>query len=149
MPGSGEWSNGEELGQTWESRNAFSYGASKTGEKGVKRTDLLRGLLNTTDRIIQEVYNSHAHLGFIYTRITIHTYVHYIYILLHKVDCVEYGLTDIQEYYANTGAIKKAAENNRSGRKVSVSVVHIHIPLHIFKFTMVCMCSHFFVFALS
>ena len=80
MPGSGEWSNGEELGQTWESRNAFSYGASKTGEKGVKRTDLLRGLLNTTDRIIQEVYNSHAHLGFIYTRITIHTYVHYIYI---------------------------------------------------------------------
>ena len=47
--------------------------------------------------------------------------------LLHKVDCVEYGLTDIQEYYANTGAIKKAAENNRSGRKVSVSVVHIYI----------------------
>lgn len=24
-----------------------------------------------------------------------------------------YGLTDIQEYYANTGALKKAAENNR------------------------------------
>jgi hypothetical protein len=29
-----------------------------------------------------------------------------------------YGLTDIQEYYANTGALKKAAENNRGGRKV-------------------------------
>eukprot|EP01035_Chromulina_nebulosa_P027502 gene27502-36183_t len=93
MVGSGEWSSGEELGQTWENRNAFSYGSSKSEEKGVKRTDLLRGLLNTTDRVIQEV------------------------------DCVEYGLTDIQEYYANTGAIKKAAENNRSGRKVAVSVI--------------------------
>lgn len=30
-----------------------------------------------------------------------------------EIDSVEYGLTDIQEYYANTGAIKKAAENNR------------------------------------
>lgn len=36
---------------------------------------------------------------------------------------MEYGLTDIQEYYANTGALKKAAENNRDGRKVGVSVV--------------------------
>ena len=55
MVGSGEWSSGEELGQTWENRNAFSYGSSKSEEKGVKRTDLLRGLLNTTDRVIQEV----------------------------------------------------------------------------------------------
>ena len=30
----------------------------------------------------------------------------------------------LQEYYANTGALKKAAENNgREGRKVSVSVI--------------------------
>ena len=36
---------------------------------------------------------------------------------------MEYGLTDIQEYYANTGALKKAAENNREGRKVAFSVV--------------------------
>ena len=32
-----------------------------------------------------------------------------------------YGLTDIQEYYANTGALKKAAENNRGGRKMERS----------------------------
>jgi hypothetical protein len=33
-----------------------------------------------------------------------------------------YGLTDIQEYYANTGALKKAAENNSKGRKVGKTV---------------------------
>ena len=52
-----------------------------------------------------------------------------------EIDSVEYGLTDIQEYYANTGGIKKAAENNRvvessiDGKitsrnpKVSISVI--------------------------
>ncbi len=41
----------------------------------------MEGLLKTTERVVQEI------------------------------DSVEYGLTDIQEYYANTGALKKAAEN--------------------------------------
>lgn len=91
--GTGEWADGAELGRTWESRNSFSYGSSNSGERGVSRPELLKVLLNTTDRIIQEV------------------------------DSVEYGLTDIQEYYANTGAIKKAAENNRAGRRVAVTVV--------------------------
>ena len=39
---------------------------------------------------------------------------------------MEYGLTDINEYYANTGALKTAAENKKSdghGKKVSVSIV--------------------------
>jgi magnesium chelatase subunit H len=89
--GTGDWTDSKELGKTWESRNSFSYG--RGGETGKTRPDLLRQLLNTTDRIIQEI------------------------------DCVEYGLTDIQEYYANTGALKKAAENNRKGKAVSVSVV--------------------------
>ena len=40
-----------------------------------------------------------------------------------QIDSVEYGLTDIQEYYANTGALKKAAENNRGGRRVGMSIV--------------------------
>lgn len=44
---------------------------------------MLQGLLKTTDRVVQEI------------------------------DSVEYGLTDIQEYYANTGALQKAAENAR------------------------------------
>lgn len=47
---------------------------------------MLQSLLKTTDRVVQEI------------------------------DSVEYGLTDIQEYYANTGALKKAAEGARGGR---------------------------------
>ena len=33
--------------------------------------------------------------------------------VVQMVDSVEYGLTDIQEYYANTGALKTAAEGAR------------------------------------
>ncbi|CAI6005121.1 unnamed protein product [Closterium sp. NIES-64] len=57
---------------------------------------VMRKLLQTTDRIVQEI------------------------------DSVEYGLTDIQEYYANTGAMKNAAETARNGAKVSCSVVETY-----------------------
>jgi len=61
---------------------------------GSNLPQVMNKLLKTTDRIIQEI------------------------------DSVEYGLTDIQEYYANTGALKKAAETARSDRKtVGVSIV--------------------------
>lgn len=46
-----------------------------------------------------------------------------------RLDSVEYGLTDIQEYYANTGALKKAAENRKQAdetgqkKKVALSVI--------------------------
>jgi len=53
---------------------------------------VLQTLLKTTDRIIQEI------------------------------DSVEYGLTDIQEYYANTGGLKRAAEKQQ-GKKVQASFV--------------------------
>ena len=32
-----------------------------------------------------------------------------------EIDSVEYGLTDIQEYYANTGALKRAAQVRGQG----------------------------------
>ncbi|WP_250855242.1 cobaltochelatase subunit CobN, partial [Anabaena sp. PCC 7938] len=85
----GNWESGEELGDTWESRNVFSYGRQ---DKGQARPEVLQTLLKTSDRIVQEI------------------------------DSVEYGLTDIQEYYANTGGLKKAAEK-QSGRKVQASFV--------------------------
>jgi magnesium chelatase subunit H len=85
----GNWESGEELGDTWESRNVFSYGRS---DKGQARPEVLQTLLKTSDRIVQEI------------------------------DSVEYGLTDIQEYYANTGGLKKAAEK-QSGKKVQASFV--------------------------
>jgi len=85
----GNWESGEELGNTWQSRNVFSYGKQ---DKGKSRPEVLQQLLNTSDRIVQEI------------------------------DSVEYGLTDIQEYYANTGGLKKAAEK-QSGKKVPASFV--------------------------
>ena len=44
-------------------------------ERGTARPEVLEALLGTTDRVVQEI------------------------------DSVEYGLTDIQEYYANTGVV--------------------------------------------
>ena len=61
-------------------------------DKGTNRPQVLNQLLKTSERIIQQI------------------------------DSVEYGLSDIQEYYANTGALKLAAEKN-SGKKVTASFV--------------------------
>jgi magnesium chelatase subunit H len=85
----GNWESGEELGNTWQGRNSFSYGRQ---DKGQARPEILTQLLQTTSRIVQEI------------------------------DSVEYGLTDIQEYYANTGGLKRAAEKQR-GKKVNASFV--------------------------
>jgi magnesium chelatase subunit H len=83
------WESSEELGDTWQGRNTFSYGRT---DKGQARPEVLQTLLKSTDRIVQQI------------------------------DSVEYGLTDIQEYYANTGGLKKAAELKR-GKKVTASFV--------------------------
>lgn len=113
--GTGDWDESESLGETWKGRNVYSYGRNegasvddasggatneetKTG--GTARPEVLDKLLQTTERVVQEI------------------------------DSVEYGISDIQEYYANTGALKKAAENRKdvdpnTGQKkrVSLSVI--------------------------
>ena len=61
-------------------------------DKGQARPEILKTLLNSTEQIVQQI------------------------------DSVEYGLTDIQEYYANTGAMKKAAETIQ-GKKVIANFV--------------------------
>jgi magnesium chelatase subunit H len=61
-------------------------------DKGQARPEVLQQLLKTSDRIIQ------------------------------AIDSVEYGLTDIQEYYGNTGGLKLAAEK-QSGKEVTASFV--------------------------
>ncbi len=61
-------------------------------DKGQARPEVLQTLLKTTHRVVQEI------------------------------DSVEYGLTDIQEYYANTGGLKKAAEQHQ-GKKIAASFV--------------------------
>ena len=101
--GSGDWDDSESLGEIWKGRNAYSYGRKEGGggvRSGTARPDVLDKLLATTERVVQEI------------------------------DSVEYGLTDIQEYYANTGALAKAAENRKEvdratgeRKKVAVSVI--------------------------
>jgi magnesium chelatase subunit H len=83
------WESGNELGDTWQGRNTFSYGRA---DKGQARTEVMQTLLKTTQRVVQQI------------------------------DSVEYGLTDIQEYYANTGGLKKAAEMQQN-KKVTASFV--------------------------
>ncbi len=67
------------------------------GDKGQARPEVLATLLRSTDRVVQQI------------------------------DSVEYGLTDIQEYYANTGGLKRAAEvaqqSRRPGGMVAASFV--------------------------
>ena len=61
-------------------------------DKGQARPEVLSQLLETSSQIVQEI------------------------------DSVEYGLTDIQEYYGNTGGLKLAAEK-QSGKEVTASFV--------------------------
>ncbi len=61
-------------------------------DKGQARPEVLTQLLATSARIVQEI------------------------------DSVEYGLSDIQEYYGNTGGLKLAAEKE-SGQRVNASFV--------------------------
>ena len=100
--GTGDWDNADSLGETWKSRNAFSCGRSESEDgsrTGNAWPEVLDLLLKTTDRVVQEI------------------------------DSVEYGMTDIQEYYAYTGALKKAAETRKQvdpatgKKKVSFSVI--------------------------
>jgi magnesium chelatase subunit H len=61
-------------------------------DKGQARPEILQTLLKSTEQVVQQI------------------------------DSVEYGLTDIQEYYANTGGLKRAAEMQR-GKAVTASFV--------------------------
>jgi magnesium chelatase subunit H len=102
LVGTSEWDESESLGEVWRNRNVFSYGRNEGSSTtaGTARPEVLDKLLATTERIVQEI------------------------------DSVEYGLSDIQEYYAGPGAMKKAAENRKSvdtetgrAKKVSFSVI--------------------------
>ena len=51
--GTSEWEDGRELGDTWASRNAFSYG--KAASAAPARPEVLQALLRSTERVVQEV----------------------------------------------------------------------------------------------
>lgn len=84
---------------TWENGDELgstwasrnSFSYGRGSERGAARPEVLQSLLATTDRVVQEI------------------------------DSVEYGLTDIQEYYANTGALRRAAQAARGEGKPPVA----------------------------
>jgi magnesium chelatase subunit H len=87
----GSWESEGELGETWASRNSYSFGRNG---RGVERRKTLNALMKTTTQVVQ------------------------------CIDSVEYGLTDIQEYYANTGAMVRAMDDIQGGAgKVQATVV--------------------------
>eukprot|EP00878_Enallax_costatus_P008487 GHUV01008871.1.p1 GENE.GHUV01008871.1~~GHUV01008871.1.p1 ORF type:complete len:841 (+),score=266.38 GHUV01008871.1:478-3000(+) len=73
-----------------------AFSYGKGGERGVARPEVLQTLLGSCERVVQEI------------------------------DSVEYGLTDIQEYYANTGALVAAAKNARKGKNVGCSIIETY-----------------------
>jgi magnesium chelatase subunit H len=46
------WESGEELADTWQGRNVFSYGRA---DKGEARPQVLAALLRSTDRVVQQI----------------------------------------------------------------------------------------------
>ncbi len=91
--------NDQVVDSNWESNDELANTWTKRNsfsygrkDKGQARPEVLQQLLKTSDRIVQEI------------------------------DSVEYGLTDIQEYYGNTGGLKIAAEKE-SGQEVEASFV--------------------------
>ena len=87
----GSWEDEADLGETWASRNSYSFGRNG---RGVERRKTLDALMKTTSQVVQ------------------------------CIDSVEYGLTDIQEYYANTGAMVRAMDDIQgSAGKVQATVV--------------------------
>ena len=91
--------NDQVVDSNWESSDELADTWKKRNvfsygrkDKGQARPEILSQLLQTSSQIIQEI------------------------------DSVEYGLTDIQEYYGNTGGLKLAAEK-QSGKEVSASFV--------------------------
>lgn len=91
--------NDQVVDSNWESGEELANTWTKRNsfsygrkDKGQARPEVLQQLLKTSNRIVQEI------------------------------DSVEYGLTDIQEYYGNTGGLKLAAEKE-SGKEVEASFV--------------------------
>ncbi|HEY9845617.1 MAG TPA: magnesium chelatase subunit H, partial [Candidatus Caenarcaniphilales bacterium] len=86
--------NDQVVASSWDSREELGQtwrdrNAFSYGrqDQGQSRPEILDTLLQSTARLVQEI------------------------------DSVEYGLTDIQEYYANTGALKQAAETQQRAQQ--------------------------------
>jgi magnesium chelatase subunit H len=85
------WENEEDLDNMFVKRTSFAYGGNRYGDE---QSDILKSLLGTVDRVVQQV------------------------------DSAEYGISDIDRYFSSSGALQLSARRrNPKGDSVKLNYV--------------------------
>ena len=85
------WESEEDLDNMFIKRTGFAYGGNRYGDQ---QSDILKGLLSTVDRVVQQV------------------------------DSAEFGITDIDRYFSSSGALQLSARRrNPKGDNVKLNYV--------------------------
>ncbi len=85
------WESEEDLDNMFVKRTGFAYGGNRYGDQ---QTDILKGLLGTVDRVVQQV------------------------------DSAEFGISDIDRYFSSSGALQLSARRrNPKGDNVKLNYV--------------------------
>ncbi|TCD47834.1 magnesium chelatase subunit H [Chlorobium sp. N1] len=85
------WESEQDLDDMFVKRTGFAYGGNRYGDQ---QTDILKGLLGTVDRVVQQV------------------------------DSAEFGISDIDRYFSSSGALQLSARRrNPKGDSVKLNYV--------------------------
>ncbi|KAA6231962.1 magnesium chelatase subunit H [Chlorobium phaeovibrioides] len=85
------WEDEQDLDDMFVKRTGFAYGGNRYGDQ---QTDILKGLLGTVDRVVQQV------------------------------DSAEFGISDIDRYFSSSGALQLSARRrNPKGDNVKLNYV--------------------------
>jgi magnesium chelatase subunit H len=87
------WQNDDDLDQQFIRRNGYAWGGGRAGQKA---PDMLKSLLSTVGRVVQEV------------------------------DSVEFGVADIDHYYSSSGALHLAARKRNPDASVKLNYVETY-----------------------
>jgi len=87
------WEKDDDLDQQFIRRNSYAYGGGRAGEKA---PEMLKSLLGTVGRVVQEV------------------------------DSVEFGVADIDHYFSSSGALHLAARKRNTGGDVKLNYVETY-----------------------
>ncbi len=85
------WESEEDLDNMFIRRTSFAYGGNRNG---AQETDILKGLMGTVDRVVQQV------------------------------DSAEFGISDIDRYFSSSGSLQLSARmHNKKGTGVKLNYV--------------------------
>ncbi|ACF13750.1 magnesium chelatase, H subunit [Chloroherpeton thalassium ATCC 35110] len=85
------WESEEDLDSVFVRRTSYAYGGNRNG---ALETDVLKGLLGTVDRVVQQV------------------------------DSAEFGVSDIDRYFSSSGSLQLSARlHNKKGKTVKLNYV--------------------------